>query len=92
MGATTPTHHRFKLGGFEVTTLLVGTRTTEKPQETFGLNATPEDFAAPRALGMRTVRVVRQIESGFGWVSSGAPTEADLVVADLREAKSFLTQ
>jgi glyoxylase-like metal-dependent hydrolase (beta-lactamase superfamily II) len=46
MGATTPTHHRFKLGGFEVTTLLVGTRTTEKPQETFGLNATPEDFAA----------------------------------------------
>ena len=51
-----------------------------------------KDFAAPRALGMRTVRVVRQIESGFGWVSSGAPTEADLVVADLREAKSFLTQ
>ena len=46
MGATTPTHHRFRLGGFEVTTLLVGTRTTEKPQETFGLNATPEDFAA----------------------------------------------
>jgi glyoxylase-like metal-dependent hydrolase (beta-lactamase superfamily II) len=46
MGATTPTHHRFKLGGFEVTTLLVATRTTEKPQETFGLNATPEDFAA----------------------------------------------
>ncbi len=51
-----------------------------------------KDFAAPRALGMRTVRVVRQIESGFGWVSVGVATEADLVVADLREAKSFLTQ
>lgn len=50
-----------------------------------------KDFAAPRALGMRTVRVVRQIEDGFGWVSAGEPTEADLVVADLREAESFLT-
>ena len=39
-------YNRFKLGAFEVTTLLVGTRATENPQETFGLNATPEDFAA----------------------------------------------
>ncbi len=38
--------NRFALGDFEVTSLLAGTRTTEKPQETFGLNATPEDFAA----------------------------------------------
>lgn len=38
--------HRFTLGDFEVTSLLAGTRTTEKPQETFGLNATPEEFAA----------------------------------------------
>ncbi|OHC51252.1 MAG: MBL fold metallo-hydrolase [Rhodobacteraceae bacterium GWF1_65_7] len=41
-----PGFHRFKLGEFEVTTLLVGSRPMEKPQETFGLNATPEDFAA----------------------------------------------
>ena len=46
MGATTPTHHRFRLGGFEVTTLLAGTRASDKPQETFGTNASPEDFAA----------------------------------------------
>jgi glyoxylase-like metal-dependent hydrolase (beta-lactamase superfamily II) len=46
MGATMPTFNRFKLGGFEVTTLLVGSRATENPQETFGLNASPEDFAA----------------------------------------------
>ena len=38
--------NRFKLGGFEVTTLLAGTRALETPQETFGTNASPEDFAA----------------------------------------------
>ncbi len=38
--------NRFKLGGFEVTTLLAGTRASDKPQETFGTNATPDDFAA----------------------------------------------
>ena len=38
--------NRFKLGGFEVTTLLAGTRAGDKPQETFGTNASAEDFAA----------------------------------------------
>jgi glyoxylase-like metal-dependent hydrolase (beta-lactamase superfamily II) len=38
--------NRFKLGEFEVTTLLAGSRAGDKPQETFGLNASPEDFAA----------------------------------------------
>ncbi len=38
--------NRFKLGSFEVTTLLAGTPAGEKPQETFGTNASPEDFAA----------------------------------------------
>jgi glyoxylase-like metal-dependent hydrolase (beta-lactamase superfamily II) len=38
--------NRFKLGAFEVTTLLAGTRTGDKPQETFGTNASPEEFAA----------------------------------------------
>lgn len=38
--------NRFKLGAFEVTTLLAGTRAGDKPQETFGTNATPDDFAA----------------------------------------------
>ncbi|MBN2629011.1 MAG: MBL fold metallo-hydrolase [Rhodobacteraceae bacterium] len=45
-GAATPGFNRFKLGAFEVTTLLVGSRTGDKPQETFGTNATPEEFAA----------------------------------------------
>lgn len=38
--------NRFRLGAFEVTTLLAGTRTSDKPQETFGLNVSPEEFAA----------------------------------------------
>ena len=38
--------NRFKLGSFEVTTLLAGSRSGDKPQETFGTNASPEDFAA----------------------------------------------
>ena len=38
--------NRFKLGAFEVTTVLAGTRSGDKPQETFGTNASPEDFAA----------------------------------------------
>ena len=46
MGATVAPFNRFKLGGFEVTTLLAGTRALENPQETFGLNASPEEFAA----------------------------------------------
>ncbi|MBD3764533.1 MAG: MBL fold metallo-hydrolase [Rhodobacterales bacterium] len=44
-GASGALHNRFKLGGFEVTTLLAGTRTVEKPTEIFGLNAAPEVFA-----------------------------------------------
>ncbi len=41
--------NRFALGGFEVTTLLAGTRTSDKPQETFGLNASADEFAAAAA-------------------------------------------
>ena len=49
MGGTVPTHNRFGLGGFEVTALLAGTRTVENPQNIFGLNATPGEFAAAAA-------------------------------------------
>jgi glyoxylase-like metal-dependent hydrolase (beta-lactamase superfamily II) len=45
-GAGFAPFHRFKLGAFEVTTLLAGTMAGDKPQETFGLNASPDDFAA----------------------------------------------
>jgi glyoxylase-like metal-dependent hydrolase (beta-lactamase superfamily II) len=45
-GAGFAPFHRFKLGAFEVTTLLAGSRAGDKPQETFGTNASAEDFAA----------------------------------------------
>jgi glyoxylase-like metal-dependent hydrolase (beta-lactamase superfamily II) len=45
-GAAAPQFNRFKLGGFEVTTLLAGTRTVEKPTEIFGLNVEAAEFTA----------------------------------------------
>jgi glyoxylase-like metal-dependent hydrolase (beta-lactamase superfamily II) len=48
-GPTMRLSNRFKLGAFEVTALLSGTRTVEKPKEIFGLNATDEAFAAASA-------------------------------------------
>lgn len=45
-GMAAPLFSRFKLGDFEVTTLLAGTRPVEKPREIFGLNASAEEFAA----------------------------------------------
>ena len=44
LGAAQAPFHRVKLGDFEVTALLAGTRVSDKPQETFGLNATPDEF------------------------------------------------
>ncbi len=41
-----PPHRRMTLGEMTVTSLLAGSRTTENPQEIFGLNASKEDFAA----------------------------------------------
>ncbi|MEP2531884.1 MBL fold metallo-hydrolase [Shimia sp.] len=46
LGVGTTRFNRMKLGGFEVTTLLAGTRAVEGPQTIFGLNASEEDFNA----------------------------------------------
>ncbi len=45
-GPASPGFSRFRLGAFEVTPLLAGTRAMEKPQETFGTNANPDQFAS----------------------------------------------
>ncbi|WP_323763598.1 MBL fold metallo-hydrolase [Marinovum sp.] len=45
-GINTTDYRRVKLGDFEVTTLLAGTRTVPDPQTIFGLNASEEEFAA----------------------------------------------
>ncbi|WP_417523029.1 MBL fold metallo-hydrolase [Marinovum sp.] len=44
-GINTTDFRRVKLGDFEVTTLLAGTRTVPDPQTIFGLNVSEEDFA-----------------------------------------------
>ncbi|MDQ2093670.1 MBL fold metallo-hydrolase [Rhodalgimonas zhirmunskyi] len=46
MGVAATRFNRVKLGDFEVTTLLSGTRTVPGPHGIFGLNASDEDFAA----------------------------------------------
>ncbi len=49
LGPASAGFHRFALGDFEVTTLMVGTRLNDKVRETFGLNASDEEFAAASA-------------------------------------------
>lgn len=39
----------FNVGDFEVSTLLVGSRTVEEPQNIFGMNVSPEEFEAASA-------------------------------------------
>ncbi len=45
LGATRTVHHRFKLGSFEVTTLLAGSRPRDEIQKIFGTNVSSEEFA-----------------------------------------------
>jgi len=45
LGASEHIFSRFKMGDFEVTTLLVARTTRKEPQGTFGMNVTPEEFA-----------------------------------------------
>lgn len=45
MGPQFAQANRFKLGAFEVTSILAGTRVIEDIQTIFGLNVTPEEFA-----------------------------------------------
>lgn len=49
LGMASPTYNRFTLGRFEVTAILAGTRTVPDPQTIFGMNVTPEEFAAVSA-------------------------------------------
>ncbi|THD81593.1 MBL fold metallo-hydrolase [Aliigemmobacter aestuarii] len=46
LGSAAPQFNRFKLGSFEVTALLAGTRTVDNPNEIFGLNASADEFKA----------------------------------------------
>ena len=69
--------NRVRLGSFEVTTLLAGTRTVEKPTEIFGLNATAEDFAAASAAAF-----IPTDKAQFFFTPTLVNTGAELVLFD----------
>jgi glyoxylase-like metal-dependent hydrolase (beta-lactamase superfamily II) len=82
----------FALGDFRVSTLLAGTRTVENPQEIFGTNVTPEEFAqvsaenflpADRAQFFFTPTVV---DTGTGVVLFDTGTDAEGITAALAAA------
>jgi glyoxylase-like metal-dependent hydrolase (beta-lactamase superfamily II) len=49
LGANSALFTRFTVGGFDVTTLLAGSRAVPDPQNIFGMNVSPEDFNAVSA-------------------------------------------
>ncbi|MFM2357164.1 MAG: hypothetical protein RLZZ528_2900 [Pseudomonadota bacterium] len=77
MGAGPAPFSRFRLGAFEVTTLLAGTRTVGKPQEIFGTNASPEDFAAASAAAF-----IPTDKAQFYFTPTVVNTGAELVLFD----------
>lgn len=62
MGLARPTHYRFGLGGFEVTTLLDGAVQIPGPHPIFGQNVEAEDVAA---LAAETFLPADKMEIGF---------------------------
>lgn len=76
-GAASATFNRFKLGAFEVTTLLVGTRTVEGPQQIFGMNVPAEEFAAVSA-----ANYIPADKAQFFFTPTVVNTGAELVLFD----------
>ena len=77
LGASQAQFNRFKLGQFEVTALLGGTRTVEEPNKIFGLNATPEEFAAASA-----ANYIPADKAQFFFTPTLVNTGAELVLFD----------
>ena len=76
-GPGRPLFNRIKLGGFEVTSLLAGTRTVPEPQTIFGLNASAEEFAAASAAARIPVD-----KSQFFFTPTIVNTGSELVLFD----------
>lgn len=77
MGAATPPFKRVALGDFEVTTLLVGSRTVEDPQGTFGMNVDAETFNAASAAAN-----IPSDKTQFFFTPTLINTGAELVIFD----------
>jgi glyoxylase-like metal-dependent hydrolase (beta-lactamase superfamily II) len=77
MGASFARHRRFKIGGFEVTTILGGTTPREEPQGIFGMNVSPEEFAAVSEANFLSTEM-----SQFFFTPTVVNTGAELVLFD----------
>ena len=84
-GAMAP-FHRFALGGFEVTTLLAGTRTVDNPHGIFGMNVSDEAFdeAAQAAF-------IPSDQAQFFFTPTLVNTGAELVLFDTGMAPGGIT-
>jgi glyoxylase-like metal-dependent hydrolase (beta-lactamase superfamily II) len=85
-GASFAPYNRFKLGTFEVTALLAGTRTVEGPTEIFGLNATPDEFSA-----LSSANFIPTNKAQFFFTPTLVNTGAELVLFDTGLAPEGIT-
>ncbi|MBF9051594.1 MBL fold metallo-hydrolase [Roseobacter sp. HKCCD9010] len=77
LGADFAMHRRFTLGGFEVTTLLVGTSPANDLQSIFGMNVSAEEFAEVSAANF-----ISPDQAQFFFTPTVINTGADLVLFD----------
>ncbi len=77
LGAGSPSFNRFKLGDFEVTTILAGSRTVPDPQTIFGLNVDADEFAQVSAAANLPIDQAR-----FFFTPTVVNTGAELILFD----------
>lgn len=86
LGPASAGFHRFALGDFEVTTLLSGARLNDKVRETFGLNASDEEFAAASAAAFLPVDKAMNV-----FTPTLVNTGAELILFDTGLAPDAIT-
>lgn len=77
MGMATSPFNRFKLGAFEVTALLAGTRTVDDAQGIFGMNVSEQDFAKVSAQNL-----IPSDRAQFFFTPTVVNTGSELVLLD----------
>jgi glyoxylase-like metal-dependent hydrolase (beta-lactamase superfamily II) len=86
LGSSFQPFNRFKLGSFEVTALLGGTRTVDNPQQIFGANVSAETFAAAAAAAFLPTD-----RAQFFFTPTVVNTGAELVLFDAGLAPEAIT-
>lgn len=77
LGASFARSRRFMIGDFEVTTILAGTTPREQPQGIFGMNVSPEEFAAVSEANFLSTAI-----SQFFFTPTVVNTGSELVLFD----------